>query len=92
MPNLTPAPRLMRPEIGQRYNALVQDLMPMHAGDLCVDPRMDTADRIGDAVSRKGEYLGGMAAVLLALLQRGDAQATPTLPAVCGANNAGVVA
>lgn len=53
--------------IAERYNAEAQRLMPQHADSLAVDPSIDNAGHIDEIVFRRSEYLGGMAAVLLAL-------------------------
>jgi hypothetical protein len=42
--------------------------MPHMADDLAVDPAIDNAGHIDEIVFRRSEYLGGMAAVLLALI------------------------
>ena len=41
--------------------------MPQHADSLALDPSIDNAGHIDEIVFRRSEYLGGMAAVLLAL-------------------------
>jgi hypothetical protein len=43
--------------------------MPRHAESLEVDPSINDAVQIDDIVFRRSEYLGGMAAVLLALIE-----------------------
>lgn len=53
--------------LAERYNAEAQLLMPQHADSLAVDPSIDNAGHIDEIVFRRSEYLGGMAAVLLAL-------------------------
>ena len=53
--------------LAERYNAEAQRLMPQHADSLAVDPSIDNACHIDEIVFRRSEYLGGMAAVLLAL-------------------------
>ena len=53
--------------LAERYNAEAQRLMPQHADSLAVDPSIDNAGHIDEIVFRRSEYLGGMAAVLLAL-------------------------
>ena len=54
--------------IAERYNAEARRLMPQHADSLAVDPSIDNAGHIDEIVFRRSEYLGGMAAVLLALV------------------------
>ena len=54
--------------LAERYNAEAQRLMPQHADSLAVDPRINSAGHIDEIVFRRSEYLGGMAAVLLALV------------------------
>ena len=56
--------------LAARYNAEAQRLMPHLADDLAVDPAIDKADHIDEIVFRRSEYLGGMAAVLLALIEQ----------------------
>jgi hypothetical protein len=46
--------------------------MPHMADSLRVDPAIDCAGEIDEIVFRRGEYLGGMAGVLLALVQDPD--------------------
>ena len=54
--------------IAERYNAEAKRLMPQHADSLAVDPSFNSAGHIDEIVFRRSEYLGGMAAVLLALI------------------------
>jgi hypothetical protein len=56
--------------LAARYNAEAQRLMPHMADDLVVDPAIDTASHIDEIVFRRSEFLGGMAAVLLALIEQ----------------------
>ena len=56
--------------LAARYNAEAKRLMPHMAEDLAVDPTIDNAGHIDEIVFRRSEYLGGMAAVLLALLEQ----------------------
>jgi len=53
----------------ERYNAEARRLMPHMADDLAVDAAIDSAGHIDEIVFRRSEYLVGMAAVLLALLE-----------------------
>jgi len=54
--------------LAERYNAEAQRLMPQHADSLAVDPSINNSGHIDEIVFRRSEYLGGMAAVLLALI------------------------
>jgi len=54
--------------LAERYNAEAERIMPHMAKDLTVDPSIDRVGEIDEIVFRRGEYLGGMAAVLLALI------------------------
>ena len=54
--------------LAERYNAEAQRLMPQHADSLAIDPTIDNASHIDEIIFRRSEYLGGMAAVLLALI------------------------
>ena len=54
--------------LAARYNAEAKRLMPHMADDLVVDPAIDNAGLIDEIVFHRSEYLGGMAAVLLALI------------------------
>ena len=56
--------------LAARYNAEAQRLMPHMAEDLAVDPAIDNAGQIDEIVFRRSEYLGSMAAVLLALIEQ----------------------
>jgi hypothetical protein len=56
--------------LAERFNAEAQRLMPHMADSLAVDPTITSAGEIDDIVFRRSEYLGGMAAVLLALLDQ----------------------
>jgi hypothetical protein len=62
----------MTSTLAERYNLEANRLMPHMAGDLQVDPTINTASEIDEIVFRRSEYLGGMAAVLLALTTRDD--------------------
>ena len=54
--------------LAARYNAEAKRLMPHMADDLAVDAVIHNAGHIDEIVFRCSEYLGGMAAVLLALI------------------------
>jgi hypothetical protein len=58
--------------LAERYNAEAARLLPHMAADLKVDPGIDSAALIDEIVFRRGEYLGGMACVLLAMLNPPD--------------------
>lgn len=62
----------MTSTIAERYNREAIRLMPHMGSDLQVDPTINTASEIDEIVFRRSEYLGGMAAVLLALITRDD--------------------
>ena len=56
--------------LATRYNAEAKRLMPHMADDLAVDPAIDNASHIDEIVFRRSEYLGGMAAAILAMITR----------------------
>lgn len=56
--------------LAARYNAQVQRLMPQYANSLEVDQSINDVAQIDEIVFRRSEYLGGMAAVLLALIEQ----------------------
>jgi hypothetical protein len=56
--------------IAERYNAEARRLMPHMAEDLAVDAAINNAGHIDEIVFRRSEFLGGMAAVLLALIEQ----------------------
>jgi hypothetical protein len=58
----------MSSTLAERDNLEAARLIPHMGSDLQVDPTIDTACEIDKIVFRRGEYLGGMAAVLLALI------------------------
>ena len=60
----------MTSTLAERYNREATRLMPHMCSDLQVDPTINTASEIDEIVFRRSEYLGGMAAVLLALITR----------------------
>ena len=60
--------------LAQRFKHLAGDLMP-HQSDLMeLDSSIDSASEIDEIMFHKGEYIGGMAAVLLALLAKENAK------------------
>ena len=62
----------MNRTLAERYNREATRLMQHMSSDLQVDPSIDTAIEIDEIVFRRSEYLGGMAAVLLALIAGDD--------------------
>ena len=56
--------------IAERYNAEAKRLLPHMAADLAVEPSINTANEIDEIVFRRGEYLGGMACAILALVEQ----------------------
>ena len=62
----------MNSTLAERYNREANRLMPHMGSDLQVDPSINTASEVDEIVFRRGEYLGGLAAVLLALIARDD--------------------
>lgn len=54
----------------EQFIAKAREIMP-HQDELQdLDPAIDNAGEIDDIMFRKGEYLGGMAAVILALVSK----------------------
>lgn len=62
----------MTSTLAERYNLEANRLMPHIGSDLQVDPTINTASEIDEIVFRRSEYLGGMAAVLLSLIEHDD--------------------
>lgn len=58
--------------ISQRYNAEAARLLPHMAESLVVAPTITTANEIDEIVFRRGEFLGGMACAILAMIERQD--------------------
>jgi hypothetical protein len=56
--------------LADRYNAEAKRLMPHMEDDLVVDAAIDNAGHIDEIVFRRSAYLGGMAVVLLALIEQ----------------------
>lgn len=54
--------------LAARYNAKVLAIMPGMASDLMVEASHTSASVIDEIVFHRSEYLGGMAAVILALI------------------------
>ena len=62
----------MTSTLAERYNHEANPPYAAHGSDLQVDAAINTASEIDEIVFRRSEYLGGMAAVLLALIARDD--------------------
>ncbi len=58
--------------IAQRYTTEAARLLPHMAADLAVDPTITTASEIDEIVFRRGEFLGGMACAILAMIAEQD--------------------
>jgi hypothetical protein len=58
--------------LAERYNDAASRLLPHMAADLMVDPAITTANEIDEIVFRRGEFLGGMAVALLAMIDQED--------------------
>lgn len=56
--------------IAERYNREAARLLPHMAADLQVDPALMRASEIDEIVFRRGEYLGGIAVAILAMIAR----------------------
>ncbi|GAB4181282.1 MAG: hypothetical protein Tsb002_01100 [Wenzhouxiangellaceae bacterium] len=57
--------------LAERFIQKAKELLPQYIDDLVdLDPAIDTAGAIDDIMFRKGEYLGGMAACILAILAK----------------------
>jgi hypothetical protein len=72
--------RQMSSTIASRYNAKVLAIMPGMAVDLVVDPAITDANTIDEIVFRRSEFLGGMAAVILALVADDKTDAAALTP------------
>ena len=58
--------------IAERYNEAAARLLPHMAANLTVDPSITDANHIDETVFRRSEYLGGMAVVILAMIDQQD--------------------
>lgn len=58
--------------LAQRYNDTARALMPFMFGHLRVDDHINDALEIDEIVFRRGEYVGGMAAVIISVVARAD--------------------
>ena len=56
--------------IAERYNVKVYEIMPHMAEDLAIDPAITTANDIYEVVFRRSVYLGGMACVILEIVEQ----------------------
>ena len=56
--------------IAERYNAKVDEIMPHMADRLKVCPDVARACDIDEIIFRKNEYLGGMACVILEIVEQ----------------------
>jgi len=56
--------------IAERYNAKVDEIMPHMADDLKVGQDVTRACDIDEIIFRKSEFLGGMACVILRIVQQ----------------------
>ena len=56
--------------LATRYNAEAKRLMPHIADELAVDATIDNANHIEEIIFSRSEFLGGMAVVLLTLIER----------------------
>ena len=56
--------------IAEHYNVKVYEIMPHMAEDLAVDPAITTANDIDEIVFRRSVYLGGMACVILEIVEQ----------------------
>ena len=56
--------------IARRYNTEAARLLPHMAEDPVVDPAITTANDIDEIVFRRSEFLGGMACVILEIVEQ----------------------
>jgi len=56
--------------IAEHYNVKVYEIMPHMAEDIAVDPAITTANDIYEIVFRRSVYLGGMACVILEIVEQ----------------------
>lgn len=56
--------------IAERYNVEAARLLPHMAQSLEVEPTITTANEIDEIVFRRGEFLGGMACAILAMIDQ----------------------
>lgn len=59
--------------LAEKYNAEAERLMPHMSSDLTVDPVIDDASHIDELVYHRSEYLGGMSAVILSVIEQKEA-------------------
>ncbi|KSQ21733.1 hypothetical protein APB26_32650 [Pseudomonas aeruginosa] len=56
--------------LAQRFARKACQLVPHHQDLQEIDPALDSPEAIDEIMFRRSEYLGGMAAVILALIAR----------------------
>ena len=56
--------------IAEHYNVKVYEIMPHMAEGLAVDPAITTANDLYEIVFRRSVYLGGMACVILEIVEQ----------------------
>jgi hypothetical protein len=56
--------------LAQNFKARAMALMPQHDDLQDLEDYIDSASRIDEIMFAKGEYIGGMASVILALLEK----------------------
>lgn len=63
--------------LAQRFIKKARQLVPQHDDLQSIDPAIDDASVIDEILFRRGEYVGGMATAILAILSREDRVAPP---------------
>ncbi|MDG1580950.1 hypothetical protein [Pseudomonas sp. GOM6] len=63
--------------LAQRFIEKARELVPQHDDLQSIDPAINDASVIDETMFRRGEYLGGMATAILAILSREDRVAPP---------------
>lgn len=58
--------------LAYRFNEKVEKLAPAYRKEMTVTPRTNTSLRIMDRMKPHGEYVEGMAAVILTLIENED--------------------
>jgi hypothetical protein len=59
--------------LAERFQRKARELVPQHDDLQDIDPTIDDPSVIDEIIFRRSEYLGGMAAVILALLAQENA-------------------
>jgi len=54
--------------IAQQFKQKAKQIMPHQSSLLDLDDTIDSVDEIDDIMFRRGEYIGGMAAVILSII------------------------